>query len=150
MGVVTMGTVMTGESGFDKGWIDDIYSIDYSDPLNTGLYTTRLVYKDFIRWYIRTDGNWEEISAHVIANNKPTPLLGAYETNDVIEVIKPIDTVNVAKHIIDNKVIPTVAVNVPSVGQFLTHSLTSISKEYFYNPKTEEYLTFIPIYGFAG
>lgn len=133
IGVLPVGYLFFESAGFDKGWIEDIESLDVTNPENYGIYTTREVIKDVVRLYSYRNSQWKELTAVTYYNNKLTSLSGEYSADEVIEVTQPSYTVDVIQYVVENNSIPKIVVNAPKVSELLEGwSLSGdISKEYF-------------------
>ena len=153
MGVLTVGVVfallngMGATQGLDKGWTEDPYSIDLTNPLNYGIYITRAVYKDFVRLYSYKNSEWTELTAHISYEGMPECLSGEYKTEGVIEVKQNYATVDVTQYIVENKSLPTVVVDSPSTADLLYGFITEVTEDFFKG--NTNHWTFRP-YGFAN
>lgn len=59
-GAVPLGTMIGGEDSFNKGWTDDIDSIDATNEANYGVYSVRGENKSIHTFYMYVDGKWSE------------------------------------------------------------------------------------------
>jgi hypothetical protein len=59
-GVITGGLFGFQDMGYDKGFTENIYN-----ESDAGIYTTIETYKQIIRWFIRKNGEWKEITAYI-------------------------------------------------------------------------------------
>ena len=146
MGWLPAGMLVFEATGFDKGWTDDPKAIDGTNPSNIGLYSTRPVYKQVIRWYVRTNFEWEEVSATVNMEGIPEVLSGEYPVEE-LEITQNGIEVNVAEQISENKTIPHIIVNTPSWIEAIGRTLTKVSPEMFVEGTRTGYLR---DYSFAG
>lgn len=86
-------TLTTGMTITDKGWVDDIDSIDNTDSAQAGAYTTR---SQYIAFYTYTDGKWDEYQGDVKTaeeiKNKVRKTVEAFDEffNYSSDVIQPI------------------------------------------------------------
>lgn len=84
-GIITCGLFAFQTMGYDKGFTENIYN-----ETNKGIYTTLETFKDVVRYFIRENGKWKEITAYTtyIASHGSTivsPLSGYLVTpSDII------------------------------------------------------------------
>ena len=128
----TVGLILFGEEGFDKGSTDDVYA-----ETEMGVYTTTERYNTFQRWFIRESGEWKEITAYtrqtVVGDvNNIKVLSGVYTITDGIEITQNGVDINVSDMLIDDKGVPsTIRVNMPSTGDLIQGSVNEITEGYF-------------------
>lgn len=58
-GIVTLGLLGFQANGYDKGFTKNIY-----DETKRGVYTTVEAFKDVVRYFIRENGEWKEVTAY--------------------------------------------------------------------------------------
>ena len=58
-GIVTLGLLGFQTMGYDKGFTENIY-----DETERGVYTTVEAFKDVVRYFIRENGEWKEVTAY--------------------------------------------------------------------------------------
>ena len=61
-GIISVGYLATQSMDADKGFTQNIYT-----ETNAGIYTTIEAFKEVVRYFIRENGEWEEITAHTEA-----------------------------------------------------------------------------------
>lgn len=59
-GVITLAIMFYQDPSYDKGFTENVYA-----ETEDGIYTTLEAYKDIVRWFIRENGEWKEITAYV-------------------------------------------------------------------------------------
>jgi hypothetical protein len=106
-GVITGGLFGFQSTNYDKGFTENIY-----DEHDAGIYTTIETFKEFTRYFARKNSEWNELTAY---RNVTLPngfdyvefLQGEYTVGDSIEVISPIQNIDIADKVLNNKVIPS-------------------------------------------
>ena len=131
-----IGILLFEMDNFDKGYSDDIYA-----ETEFGVYTTLEAFKEVVRYFIRENGEWREISAHIDeyfpnGTQDITVLSGEYTKGEEIVVTQNGTTIDIVDKIINDKSIPTVVVDTPSVADLLRGSATNynnltITDDYF-------------------
>lgn len=58
-GIITMSLVVFQNTGFDKGFTENIYA-----ETEEGVYTTLEAFEDVVRYFIRENGEWKEITTY--------------------------------------------------------------------------------------
>lgn len=130
--VLPIGVLVIGEEGFDKGITDNVYA-----ETEMGIYSTFESYEQIIRWFVRENGEWREITAYtrrtVVGDaNNIKVLSGVYTITDGIEITQNSVDVNVSDMLIDDKSVPsTIRVNTPSTGELIQGSVYEITEGYF-------------------
>ena len=127
-----MDIVIIGETGYDKGYTDDI-----NLETEMGIYVTREQYDTFQKWFIRESGEWKEITAQIrgVLYNGGIDievLSGTYEKGEEIEVVDNRCEIDVVDTIVKDKVIPSkIIVNTPFLSKFAEIYTSSVPKSWF-------------------
>ena len=133
-GIVTVGLIGYQAMGYDKGFTENIHA-----ETEEGIYTTLEAYKTVVRWFVRENGEWKEVTAHI---DSDTPhghtdiefLYGSYTKSDQIELTGNGDTLNIVDIITETKTIPSsvfVNVEVPDVSAYITRQLNDVPESHF-------------------
>ena len=130
-GIITMGLFGFQATGYDKGFTKDI-----SAETESGIYTTIEAFKEVIRYFIRENGEWKEISSRILAtlSNGVTniaDLSGSYDGSDI--TVTDIGVFNLAEIIETERKIPlNIYVDTPSVASLIEDNYPeNIPLEYF-------------------
>lgn len=59
-GVITLAIMLYQDPSYDKGFTDNVYA-----ETEEGIYTTFESFKEFVRYFVRENGEWKEITAYV-------------------------------------------------------------------------------------
>lgn len=135
--------------GFDKGYTDNIYL-----ETEMGVYTTREQYDTFQRWFIRENGEWKEISAHInllLTNGteKNETLLGVYDGADV--TIASGGVFDLTSLIRNEKKIPfKINVDTPCIGDILNNDLPEHIPIEWFKKKDGTYVYYLDNKMFCG
>ena len=62
-GVITVGLLGFQAMGYDKGFTENIY-----EETENGVYTTLEAFKEVVRYFIRENGEWKEITTYIHPN----------------------------------------------------------------------------------
>jgi hypothetical protein len=149
-GIITLGLFGFQATGYDKGFTDNVY-----EETDRGVYTTIEAYKEVIRYFIRKNGNWEEISATMIESlsnglNLPNSLSGSYSASP-ITILQNGVTLNIRDTMLNERTLPSkVTIDVPCTADLLELSpnFKNVSKEYF-RRKDGSFITFLNHGAFA-
>ena len=152
--VLPIGVIFFDEEGFDKGITDNVYA-----ETEMGVYSTFESYEQFIRWFVRENGEWREISAHIDeyfpnGTQDITVLSGKYTKGEEMVVTQNGTKIDIADKIINDKSIPTVVVDTPSVAELVMgcssdNERLTITDDYF-RDKNGEYIYEIREGAFSG
>ena len=129
--VIPIGVLFFDEEGFDKGITDNVYA-----ETEIGIYSTFESYEQIIRWFIRENGEWKEISSRILTtlSNGATniaDLSGSYDGSDI--TVTDIGVFNLAEIIETERKIPlNIYVDTPSVASLIEDKYPeNIPLEYF-------------------
>ncbi len=61
-GIITVGLFGFQDMGYDKGFTKNVY-----EETEVGFYTTIEAYKQVVRWFIRENSEWKEVTAYIDA-----------------------------------------------------------------------------------
>lgn len=117
--VLPIGVLIIGEEDFDKGITDNVYA-----ETEVGVYSTFESYEQIIRWFVRENGEWKEITGYFYetflnGTANVSSLSGVYTEGADIVVTQNGTTVNVKELILKDKAIASVVVNTPSVTELI-------------------------------
>ena len=144
---ITVGYVGYQAMGYDRGFTENPY-----EETKWGIYTTIESYKQVERWYIRENGAWKEISAHLkyeLAHGftDAHDLTGEYSTVEEIDIKN--GAVHVERMLIEDKKVPKKVYSSVDISSLIDGSIKEIPREFFVK-QNGEYVTSIRPYAFSG
>lgn len=117
VGVITMGILVFQDTAYDKGSTDNVF-----EETEMGIYTTFETYKQVVRYFVRNNKEWEEITA-VMSEDLPNGLTdvdvlnGIYQSEEIVTKSKTIDVKAIVKN---DRIIPSkVSVDIPLMGDII-------------------------------
>lgn len=154
-GIITYGLFGFQATGYDRGFTENITA-----ETESGVYTTIENIKEVVRYFIRENGEWKEVTTHI---NSTLPngftdinvLSGEYVKGEEIVITQNGTSLDVADKIIKDKSIPTaIIVNTPNTAELLEGvsedgTRMVITDEYF-RKKNGEYIDNIRAGAFYG
>ena len=128
---LTVGMMFAGEEGYDRGITDDPYS--ETEP---GVYITLEKYGEIIKYFIRDNGEWKEVTAQfvevsLIGGKNVESLTGAY-TGEPLEVTDSPSEIDIVDTMIKDKVIPSkIIVKTPLISDCVSKEIYQVPKKWF-------------------
>ena len=128
---LTLGMKFAGEEGYDRGITDDPYS-----ETEYGVYVTLEKYGEVIKYFVRDNGEWKEITAQfvevsLIGGKNVESLTGAY-TGEPLEVTDSRSEIDIVDTMIKDKVIPSkIIVKTPLISDCVSKEIYQVPKKWF-------------------
>ena len=146
---LTLGMAFWGEEGYDRGITDDPYS-----ETEYGVYVTLEKYGEVIKYFVRDNGEWKEITAQfvevsLIGGKNVESLTGAY-TGEPLEVTDSRSEIDIVDTMIKDKVIPSkIIVKTPLISDCVSKEIYQVPKKWFLT-ESGDYIDYVRAGLFMG